>query len=156
MGWAKIAYTHGLRELRELIQKEKSQKNIMSADTFEKVLEKILSLKGDTDTNGAIVGGLIGAVVGFKNLPNTYLKNQFKLRLQLDRDQYGSRGSEYEPRREFLKAISLIQKFESYKHKQVNWFSFHKTFIKIVKLILIAIKYCELNHKNHGKPTTFD
>ena len=45
------------------------------------MLKKILSLQGDTDTNGAIVGGLIGAVVGFKNLPHEYLKNQFKLRL---------------------------------------------------------------------------
>ena len=35
MGWAKIAYTHGLRQLRELIQKEKSQENIMNAYTFE-------------------------------------------------------------------------------------------------------------------------
>ncbi len=73
MGWAKIAYTHGLRELRELIHKEKSQQNIMNADTFQSVMKKILSLQGDTDTNGAIVGGLIGAVVGFKNLPHKYL-----------------------------------------------------------------------------------
>jgi ADP-ribosylglycohydrolase len=36
-------------------------------------------LGGDTDTNGAIVGGLVGAVVGFKNLPIEYLEMQFKV-----------------------------------------------------------------------------
>jgi len=36
-------------------------------------MRHILFLGGDTDTNGAIVGGLIGAVLGFKNLPIKYL-----------------------------------------------------------------------------------
>jgi ADP-ribosylglycohydrolase len=34
----------------------------------------VLSKGGDTDTNAAIVGGMIGAIVGFKNLPHEYLK----------------------------------------------------------------------------------
>ena len=36
-------------------------------------------MAGDSDTNGAIVGGLIGAVVGFNDLPKEYLKKQFDL-----------------------------------------------------------------------------
>ncbi len=44
-------------------------------------MRDILCLKGDTDTNAAIVGGLIGAVLGFKSLPQNYLGNQFSLKL---------------------------------------------------------------------------
>lgn len=32
-------------------------------------MRKTIQLGGDTDTNAAIVGGMIGALVGFKNLP---------------------------------------------------------------------------------------
>lgn len=32
-------------------------------------MRNVLRKGGDSDTNGAIVGGLIGAVVGLKNLP---------------------------------------------------------------------------------------
>jgi ADP-ribosylglycohydrolase len=34
---------------------------------------------GDTDTNAAIVGGLVGAVIGFKNLPRDYLSKMMEL-----------------------------------------------------------------------------
>ena len=111
MGWAKIAYTHGLRQVRELIGKEKSKDDFMNAKTYKKIMRDILKLEGDTDTNAAIIGGLVGAVLGFKNLPYEYLEKQFNLRLVLDEDEQGSRGTEYEPRRQFLKAISLLQKF---------------------------------------------
>ncbi len=40
-------------------------------------MKHVIGLGGDTDTNGAIIGGLIGAVIGFKNLPLNYLKKQF-------------------------------------------------------------------------------
>ena len=49
----------------------------MNPDTYKNLIESVLKLGGDTDTNGAIVGGLIGAVLGFKNLPIEYLKKQF-------------------------------------------------------------------------------
>ncbi len=55
----------------------------MNASTFKEVIRNILDLKGDTDTNAAIVGGLIGAIVGFKNLPYEYLEKQFELRAQV-------------------------------------------------------------------------
>ncbi len=32
-------------------------------------MKEVMLIGGDTDTNGAIIGGLIGAIVGFKNLP---------------------------------------------------------------------------------------
>lgn len=42
-------------------------------------MKKVISKGGDTDTNAAIVGGLIGSIVGFRNLPVKYLKKQFTL-----------------------------------------------------------------------------
>lgn len=44
-------------------------------------MRKIIQKGGDSDTNGAIVGGLIGAAVGFKNLPRKYVEKQLKLSL---------------------------------------------------------------------------
>lgn len=32
-------------------------------------MKNVISEGGDTDTNACIVGGVIGAVIGFKNLP---------------------------------------------------------------------------------------
>lgn len=40
-------------------------------------IQKIISQAGDTDTNAAIVGGLLGAVIGFKQLPIFYLEKIF-------------------------------------------------------------------------------
>ena len=34
---------------------------------------------GDTDTNAAIVGGMLGAIVGFKGLPAHLLKKMMSL-----------------------------------------------------------------------------
>jgi len=36
---------------------------------YQYYLEKILTEGGDTDTNAAIVGTMIGALVGYKGLP---------------------------------------------------------------------------------------
>ena len=35
-------------------------------------MREIIGQGGDTDTNAAIVGGLIGALVGLKNIPKKY------------------------------------------------------------------------------------
>ena len=42
----------------------------------------IIRKGGDTDTNAAIVGGLLGSLVGFRKLPNKYKTKQFDLSLQ--------------------------------------------------------------------------
>ena len=41
---------------------------------FIRVMETVLKRGGDTDTNLAIVGGLLGALVGFKNIPSKYIR----------------------------------------------------------------------------------
>lgn len=35
-------------------------------------MRNIIRMGGDSDTNGAIVGGLIGSMVGFKGIPSEY------------------------------------------------------------------------------------
>jgi len=42
--------------------------------TFESAIQSILLKGGDTDTNAAIVGGLIGARWGLKNIPLAWRK----------------------------------------------------------------------------------
>jgi ADP-ribosylglycohydrolase len=44
-------------------------------------MKDLIRQAGDTDTNGAIVGGLIGSILGFKRLPKFYIKKLFKLKL---------------------------------------------------------------------------
>ena len=51
-----------------LLKKEKDK-------IFIKIIEEICDLGGDTDTNGAIVGTLIGPIIGYKNF---YDKNDKK------------------------------------------------------------------------------
>lgn len=44
-------------------------------------MKSIIQRAGDTDTNACIVGGLVGAVIGFRKLPVKYLQKQFALEL---------------------------------------------------------------------------
>lgn len=41
----------------------------MPSLSYEQCIEQTVMLAGDTDTNGAIVGGMIGAYCGRSNLP---------------------------------------------------------------------------------------
>ena len=50
----------------------KNQKNKI----FIKIIEEICDLGGDTDTNGAIVGTLIGPIIGYKNFYDKNNKSQ--------------------------------------------------------------------------------
>jgi ADP-ribosylglycohydrolase len=40
-----------------------------SSYSYEKLMHETLLLGGDTDTNGAIVGGLVGAYLGLSQIP---------------------------------------------------------------------------------------
>ena len=58
VGFIKIAFTHAFRHLR------------LGSD-YQKAIAETLRGGGDTDTNACIVGGLIGAAVGFNKIPQT-------------------------------------------------------------------------------------
>lgn len=75
------------------------------------MIEYVLSKGGDTDTNAAIVGGMIGSIVGFKNLPPEYLKKLLGLRHS--RTSQRSRPNFYEPRYAFANAFKIIKKLTS-------------------------------------------
>ena len=46
-------------------------------DIFEYAMKISIQCGGDTDTNACIVGGMIGALVGFKNLNKKYVGKIF-------------------------------------------------------------------------------
>lgn len=75
------------------------------------MIKQILSRGGDTDTNAAIVGGMIGAIVGFKNLPPQYLRKLLELRHKSEEKRY--RPKFYEPRMAFVNAYKLIKMMTS-------------------------------------------
>lgn len=41
----------------------------LNDEHYVTIIKRIISKAGDSDTNAAIVGGLVGAVLGFKRLP---------------------------------------------------------------------------------------
>ena len=67
-GFVKIAYSYGFNRL-EWIYKNIKNPNQLNADLYKQAMRMVIQKGGDTDTNAAIVGGLIGSIVGFKNLP---------------------------------------------------------------------------------------
>jgi len=56
MGWARIAWTYAFISLQDPDLK------------YQDILKNILFKGGDTDTNACIVGGLLGAKIGFAEL----------------------------------------------------------------------------------------
>ena len=56
IGWARIAFVHAFRHLR-------------NGSSYLDALTAVLRGGGDTDTNACIAGGLIGAAVGVSGIP---------------------------------------------------------------------------------------
>lgn len=64
MGWIKIAFEYAFYILKNCDRE--------NPKAFEEAMKQMLREGGDTDTNAAIVGGLIGAHVGFNRIPQSY------------------------------------------------------------------------------------
>ena len=79
-------------------------------------MEWIIEQAGDTDTNAAIVGGLIGSIIGFRKLPLEYLDCIFKLRFDKDNPKRmrNDRDPRYEPINVLVLALRLIEKCKAY------------------------------------------
>jgi ADP-ribosyl-[dinitrogen reductase] hydrolase len=67
MGWLKIAFNYSFYYLKY------SDDYTTNENIYRELMEKILIFGGDTDTNAAIVGGLIGALVGYSGLPPAFV-----------------------------------------------------------------------------------
>mmetsp|Transcript_18506 Transcript_18506/g.16383 ORF Transcript_18506/g.16383 Transcript_18506/m.16383 type:complete len:157 (-) Transcript_18506:32-502(-) len=65
MGWIKHAFVLSLRYLRL------AKDEVLDGMYYEKCIKETLKGGGDTDTNACIVGGVIGAMIGFSKLPET-------------------------------------------------------------------------------------
>ena len=75
-------YVHALKlSLYYLFQIDTMLKNSPKNKIFLRIIEQICDFGGDTDTNGAIVGTLIGPIIGYKNFydkNNEIEKNLFE------------------------------------------------------------------------------
>jgi ADP-ribosylglycohydrolase len=58
-GWVRIAFTHAFFQLKH-------------ATSFEAALVQVVRSGGDTDTNGAITGALLGACFGLEAIPERW------------------------------------------------------------------------------------
>lgn len=74
MGYAKIAFTYGFRILHELERGECQ----LNDKFYQNWMSWIIKRAGDTDTNAAISGGLMGSIVGFWGLPEKYVAKTLK------------------------------------------------------------------------------
>ena len=66
MGWLQRAFVLSFYFLLRSV--DYSQKNKLN-DLYKDAIRLTIQEGGDTDTNAAIVGGMLGALVGIKNLP---------------------------------------------------------------------------------------
>ena len=92
IGFAKIAFDHSFRELMK------------SNVEFEEVMKRVLLLGGDTDTNAAIVGAMIGAYVGYSSLSKEW-------RNKIETYEYKTKGG-INRNREFLDQTKVKEMVE--------------------------------------------
>lgn len=60
-GWVKIGFSHAFRHLYH-------------GTKYELAIKETIAAGGDTDTNACIVGGMVGAACGFKNIPGQFVQ----------------------------------------------------------------------------------
>lgn len=108
-GWAKIAWSMGFNQLKQCSNIDNEVD--LSSKLFKKCMYNVISQGGDTDTNAAIVGGLVGAIIGFNRLPKYYLERMMKLRYG-ERTTATSRPSRFEPRRILSNALKAKRNFK--------------------------------------------
>jgi ADP-ribosylglycohydrolase len=63
---------------------------------------------GDTDINAAIAGDMLGAIIGFKNLPKDYLKMMINLKFPVPAQKKIDRSVIYELRYALIEAYKII------------------------------------------------
>lgn len=69
VGFAGRCAGAGFWALREFQRQEDAMYDDLWSDRFEHILNDIIRERGDTDTNAAVAGAMMGAHIGFTNLP---------------------------------------------------------------------------------------
>ena len=57
-----------------LLRYSKKLKDITDEQFYFRAIRETIRLGGDTDTNACIVGGMIGALVGYNNIPQDMIQ----------------------------------------------------------------------------------
>jgi len=94
-GWVLIAFQNALYQL-------------LNADSFEEGIIDTIQQGGDTDTNAAIAGALLGAVHGIENIPNRWVETLVKC--EPDENSLVPRPKLYWPNKVLELAEKLIEK----------------------------------------------
>ncbi len=98
-----------LNQVTKPITKENKK---LDSELYIEVMSSVIGKGGDTDTNAAIVGGLIGSIIGFKNLPLDYVRKSISLKFDESYNFMVKRATFYEPRRTLLRALALIKRLQ--------------------------------------------
>jgi len=61
---------------------------LLNTNDFEKALVNIISRGGDTDTNGAIAGALLGAIYGYESIPYDWTETVLTAKTEQRQEQY--------------------------------------------------------------------
>ena len=81
VGWCKHGFILSVHFLQTFSSKIEQESPEEISSLYEAVISDCLALGGDSDTNGAIVGGVIGAWLGESNLPQTMKDKIFKCKV---------------------------------------------------------------------------
>ena len=107
--WIKIPYVHSLNKLKEISQNCQLEEEL-SSTLFKKTIRQMIQLGGDTDTNACILGGLLGSIVGFSELPKEYVQKMMKISMK-KQESKTKRPAYFEPKMGFVNLIKLFLKF---------------------------------------------
>lgn len=69
----KLPQAHGCDQGSVLIALQIAFRQMLHVDSFEEALVEAVGLGGDTDTNGAIAGALLGALHGRRDIPTRWV-----------------------------------------------------------------------------------
>lgn len=86
MGHLKIAFLQAFSFLYDLGEGLYTPNNV-----YDIALREVIQAGGDTDTNAAIVGGLLGAAIGLTNIPASMTETMIRVRTDKVTDSDGSR-----------------------------------------------------------------
>ena len=85
---------------------------LRNKDNYQQAILDIISCGGDTDTTAAIVGGIIGANVGKKGIPESWLNNLWEFPKNIKwMEQLGQRLSQVSSQRQKALPVSIILVF---------------------------------------------